>query len=62
MLQVLIVHGCRDRLVPVSNSRRLNAVLPNSELKELPDCGHVPQEELPTQFTEIVRTYVESLP
>ena len=58
-LQVLILHGVGDRLVPVSNSRRLVKLIPNAELIEFQDCGHVPQEELPKQFIESVQSFVE---
>lgn len=60
-LQVLIVHGSRDRLVPLSNSRRLAALVPNTQLVELQDCGHTPQEELPSQFIVAVKTYMAAL-
>ena len=60
-LQVLIVHGSRDRLVPLSNSRRLATLVPNTKLVELQNCGHTPQEELPSQFTDAVKAYMASL-
>ncbi|KAL0049992.1 hypothetical protein WJX82_002227 [Trebouxia sp. C0006] len=58
-IKVLILHGSGDRLVPVSNSRRLAKVMPNAELIEYVDCGHVPQEELPKQFIQSVKTFVD---
>lgn len=59
MMQVLILHGVGDRLVPVSNSRRLAGIIPHAELIEYRDCGHVPQEELPKQFIKSVKAFVE---
>ena len=53
------MHGVGDRLVPVSNSRRLVKLIPNAELIEFQDCGHVPQEELPKQFIQSVQSFVE---
>lgn len=61
-MQILIIHGSRDRLVPVSNSRRLADLVPNTKLVELQDCGHTPQEELPSQFIDAVKSYMASLP
>ncbi len=58
-MQVLILHGAGDRLVPVSNSRRLAGLIPNAELIEYKHCGHVPQEELPKQFIQSVKSFVE---
>lgn len=50
-LPVLIIHGRQDRLVPVSNSRRLSAEL-GCELVEIDGCGHSPQEERPDEFVK----------
>lgn len=58
-IKVLILHGVGDRLVPVSNSRRLARIIPHAELIEYRDCGHVPQEELPEQFIKSVKAFVE---
>ena len=58
LVQVLIVHGVGDRLVPVSNSRRLAKLMPGAELLEYTNCGHVPQEELPKQFIQSVKSFV----
>ena len=58
LVQVLILHGVGDRLVPVSNSRRLAKLMPGAELLEYTNCGHVPQEELPKQFIQSVKHFV----
>lgn len=36
---ILIIHGRRDRMIPVEHGRRLHQLAPNSVLVEL-DCGH----------------------
>jgi pimeloyl-ACP methyl ester carboxylesterase len=46
----LIVHGARDRLVPVAAARALAARRPEFTLEVIDDCGHVPQLEVPDQF------------
>lgn len=57
--QVLIIHGKQDRLVPASNSRRLVQMLPNAKLVELDACGHLPQEEVPHQFVDIMQEFLK---
>ena len=58
-LQVLIVHGDRDRLVPLSNSRRLERLLPFVRLEVVPDSGHSPQEQTPERFAAIVQDFLQ---
>lgn len=58
-IKVLIIHGKQDRLVPASNSRRLVKMLPNAELVELDACGHIPQEEVPDQFTDVMQRFLQ---
>lgn len=57
---VLIVHGDRDRVVPVSNSRKLAGILPGSRLVVMKDCGHVPHEERPEEFSSIVAEFLQT--
>jgi pimeloyl-ACP methyl ester carboxylesterase len=58
---VLIISGDSDAIVPVSDSQKLHAELPNSELVILPSCGHVPQEECPDIFKEAVNGWLSQL-
>jgi pimeloyl-ACP methyl ester carboxylesterase len=51
---VLVISCDSDAIVPVSDSQTLHSELPNSELVILPSCGHVPQEECPDIFEEVV--------
>ncbi len=46
----LIVHGDKDRLVPLAAARALAARRPEFTLRVIDDCGHVPQLEVPDQF------------
>jgi pimeloyl-ACP methyl ester carboxylesterase len=46
----LIVHGDRDRLVPVAAARALAARRPEFALEVIDDCGHAPQLEVPEEF------------
>ena len=58
---VLVLTGDGDAVVPVEDSQRLDAELPNSELFILPSCGHVPQEECPAAFEEVVGAWLSQL-
>jgi pimeloyl-ACP methyl ester carboxylesterase len=46
---VLLVHGERDRLVPVSAARGAARANPSWSLVELLGVGHVPQMEAPQE-------------
>eukprot|EP00884_Botryococcus_braunii_P016848 jgi/Botrbrau1/3847/Bobra.0183s0072.1 len=59
-IKVLIVHGEGDVLVPVSNSKRLAAMLPGARLVVYQKCGHTPQEEMPDKFVETVADFLET--
>lgn len=47
----LVIAGGRDRLLPAHHSRRLADTLPEVELLELPDVGHVAMLERPDEVT-----------
>jgi pimeloyl-ACP methyl ester carboxylesterase len=44
---VLVIHGDKDRLVPVAAARRAAAALPHWRLEIARDVGHVPMLEVP---------------
>ena len=50
----LIVHGVKDRIVPVRGSRALHASLPGSELHIEPRWGHCPQLDDPAAMTRLL--------
>jgi pimeloyl-ACP methyl ester carboxylesterase len=54
-MSVIIIHGTEDRTIGIAASRRLMKAVPTAELVELPRCGHVPHEEQPDKFLEILR-------
>lgn len=51
---IVIVHGGRDRLVPLAGSRWLHAAVAHSELRVLPRSGHCPQLDDPVAVAELV--------
>ena len=44
---VLVVHGAHDRVIPVENAHMLAERIPGSELRLLPDAGHLYPTEQP---------------
>lgn len=54
----LVISGDNDHVVPLADSERLNAKLPNSELIVLANCGHVPQEECPASFEDAIAAWL----
>lgn len=61
-LPVLMIHGLYDRLVPASNSQRLARMLSGCELVLLDRCGHMPQEEMPDIFVNLVAEFAARIP
>ena len=57
----LVISGDSDNVVPVADSQKLHAELPNSTLTILPSCGHVPQEECPELFGDAVTVWLNGL-
>lgn len=50
----MIVHGERDRVVPVAWARRAHERIAGSELHVFSDCGHWPSRERPEEFNRVV--------
>jgi pimeloyl-ACP methyl ester carboxylesterase len=55
----LVMHGRRDRLVPVSFARAVAERRDDWRYVELADCGHAPQLELPARFVDIVSRWAD---
>ncbi len=58
----LIMHGRRDRLVPIGFARALAAKHRDWEYIELEGCGHVPMMEQPDRFVGVVTDWLERSP
>lgn len=61
-LPVLVITGDDDRIVPTQNTINNAREIPNASLVVLPNCGHVPQEECPTEFLSTVNEFLAKLP
>lgn len=59
--RTLIIWGEQDPWVPVAHGRRLAELLPRSELVTFEHCGHVPHEEYPQRFAELVIPFLAAL-
>jgi pimeloyl-ACP methyl ester carboxylesterase len=57
----LVVHGDRDRLVPIEAARAACALRPDWSLAVLEDIGHTPQLEAPDAFVEVVDRWLGSV-
>jgi pimeloyl-ACP methyl ester carboxylesterase len=53
----LIVWGDKDREVPLADGERLQQEISNSRLFVFRECGHLPHEEYPAEFTELVSEF-----
>jgi pimeloyl-ACP methyl ester carboxylesterase len=58
---VLLVHGGRDRLVPVAAARDIARRHPDWRYLELPDVGHVPQLQVPEQLATEVLAWMRTV-
>ncbi|MBK8781245.1 MAG: alpha/beta hydrolase [Anaerolineales bacterium] len=57
---VFIIAGQEDRLIRAFYFEAISTEIPNAQLMLIPQCGHVPQEECPTQFMEAVTNYLKN--
>ncbi|MGD0698340.1 MAG: alpha/beta hydrolase [Trebonia sp.] len=58
---VLLLHGDRDRLVPVAVARAAARAHPGWTYTELPGVGHVPQLEVPDETARLVLDWLARL-
>ena len=59
---VLLVHGDRDRLIPVAAARDIARRHPSWRYLELADVGHVPQLQVPEKLAKAVLSWLAELP
>jgi pimeloyl-ACP methyl ester carboxylesterase len=56
----LLIHGEDDSLVPSSLAVRAAALIPNAEVRILPNCGHWAPREKPNRVNALVRLFLQS--
>jgi len=57
-LPTLILWCDHDRIVPLEVGLKLRRTLPNSTLRLVEDCGHMPQEEQPELTLELIKDFI----
>ncbi len=57
----LVMTGLADRIVPPTDTLDAARALPNATYAELPDCGHLPQEECPELVMDLVDQWLDAL-
>jgi pimeloyl-ACP methyl ester carboxylesterase len=57
-LPTLILWCDHDRIVPLDVGLKLRRTLPNSTLRLVDDCGHMPQEEQPEQTLQLLKDFI----
>jgi pimeloyl-ACP methyl ester carboxylesterase len=53
----LLLWGEIDRDIPLNDGKRLHQLIENSRLVVFRDCGHLPHEEYPEAFTEVLTDF-----
>ncbi len=54
----LIIWGSDDALVPVSHAYAADKLIPNSQVRILQHCGHLPQVERPEEFNQLLLEFL----
>jgi len=57
-LPTLILWCDHDRIVPLEVGLKLRRTLPNSTLRLVEDCGHMPQEEQPASTLKLLKGFI----
>jgi pimeloyl-ACP methyl ester carboxylesterase len=57
-LPTLILWCDHDRIVPLEVGLKLRRTLPNSTLRLIEDCGHMPQEEQPASTLKLIKGFI----
>jgi pimeloyl-ACP methyl ester carboxylesterase len=56
----LILWGEHDSVIPIHNGEKIHQSILNSRFVVFKDCGHVPQEETPDSFVNVVSDFYRS--
>jgi pimeloyl-ACP methyl ester carboxylesterase len=55
----LLMWGENDSEIPLADGERLHEQIPGSRLIVFLKCGHIPHEEYPEEFTNVVAEFCE---
>lgn len=56
---VLLIWGEQDAEIPLSDGHYLHREMPEARLIVFRNCGHLPQEEYPQEFVELVTDFIK---
>lgn len=57
--KTFIIAGQEDRLIRPFYFEAITTEIPNAQLTLIPQCGHVPQEECPNEFMDVIKKYLK---
>ena len=55
----LIIWGMQDQVFPISVGEELHQMIPSSTFHPIPNAGHIPQWEQPTQVNDTILEFLE---
>jgi pimeloyl-ACP methyl ester carboxylesterase len=58
-IPTLIINGADDQIIPLSEVKFMHQAIINSELKIIPDAGHLPNLEQPELFNQVVKEFTK---
>ena len=56
---VLVIHGERDSIFELEQALTMHGCLDKADLRIIPDCGHLPNEEDPETFNQEVLNFLQ---
>lgn len=59
-IPTLIIWGEQDEIVPLELGKRLNLDIPDSTLKIISNCGHIPHEECPEKTLSVLDDFLQN--
>ncbi|HQD91591.1 MAG TPA: alpha/beta hydrolase [Syntrophomonadaceae bacterium] len=57
-IPTLLIHGSKDRAVPLKYAITASQIIPNCRLHIMKGCKHWPQKERPEEFSQVVDDFV----
>lgn len=58
----LLIWGKNDTVTPPFVAEEFHKLIPNSQLHFIDKCGHAPMMEVPSEFNDLLDTFLKSLP
>jgi pimeloyl-ACP methyl ester carboxylesterase len=57
----MVIWGENDREVPLQDGEKIHREIPSSRFIVFRECGHIPHEEYPERFTEVVTEFAKAI-